>query len=43
MKKSRITETKFIAILKVADAGMQVKEICTSAMLKQGNPAIAAG
>jgi len=28
MKKSRFTETQIIAILKEADSGMKVKEIC---------------
>ncbi len=28
MKKARFTETQIIGILKEADAGMQVKEIC---------------
>ena len=28
MKRSRFTETKIISILKEADAGMQVKDIC---------------
>lgn len=30
MKKSRVTETQIVAILKEADAGMQVKEIGSS-------------
>ena len=28
MKRSRFSETQIVAILKEADAGMQVKEIC---------------
>jgi putative transposase len=28
MKKSRLTETKIVSILKQADAGMLVKELC---------------
>jgi putative transposase len=28
MKKSRLTETQIVAILKHADAGLLVKEIC---------------
>jgi len=28
MKRSRFTETQIVAILKEADSGMQVKEIC---------------
>lgn len=28
MKKSRFTETQIVAILKMADAGMKVKDLC---------------
>lgn len=28
MKKSRFTETQIVSILKMADAGMAVKEVC---------------
>jgi putative transposase len=31
MKKSRFTETEIVAILKQADAGLPVKEICRQA------------
>ena len=35
MKKSKFTETQIVAILKMADAGMPVKEVCRKAGISE--------